>query len=139
MTFETLGSQRCTARSSQHDRACQAWAVRGSNVCVAHGGAAPQVKRKAEERLRSLVNPALAALARLIGDADAGRRGAESEAVQLGAIKDVLDRAGYTATQKLAVSGDLTVRSPVDLELDDLAQALRDNDRPPAETPANPD
>lgn len=30
---------------------CDAWAVRGGTVCVAHGGAAPQVRQKARERL----------------------------------------------------------------------------------------
>jgi hypothetical protein len=30
---------------------CAAWAVRGATVCVAHGGAAPQVRRAARRRL----------------------------------------------------------------------------------------
>ena len=30
---------------------CRAWAVRGAEVCVAHGGAAPQVKAAASQRI----------------------------------------------------------------------------------------
>lgn len=41
------GNKRCSAKSSRTGKPCQAWAVVGTNVCVAHGGAAPQVKAKA--------------------------------------------------------------------------------------------
>ena len=45
---------RCIARSSQTGLPCRAYAIHGGTVCVAHGGAAPQVKRKAEERIVEL-------------------------------------------------------------------------------------
>lgn len=41
---------KCTGRRSNGER-CGAWAVRGTTVCVAHGGAAPQVRAKAAARL----------------------------------------------------------------------------------------
>lgn len=41
---------RCTARRT-NGQPCRAWAIHGGYVCVAHGGAAPQVKRAAQRRL----------------------------------------------------------------------------------------
>ena len=42
---------RCSAHRSRDGQPCQAWAVRGGSVCVAHGGAAPQVRLAAQRRL----------------------------------------------------------------------------------------
>ncbi len=44
-------AQRCTARSKRTGEPCQAYAIEGGTICAAHGGRAPQVKRKAAERL----------------------------------------------------------------------------------------
>jgi hypothetical protein len=60
-----------------------------------HGGAAPQVRKKAEERIRELVHPAIDTLSALLE--------AEGESVALGAAKDILDRAGYKSGDTLRV------------------------------------
>jgi hypothetical protein len=46
-------TNRCTAHRQRDGKPCGAWAVRGTNVCRIHGGAAKQVKRKAKERLEA--------------------------------------------------------------------------------------
>lgn len=55
LTVEQLTARhprvRCTAHSSRHGRPCRAWAMRGSTVCVAHGGRAPQVRDAADRRV----------------------------------------------------------------------------------------
>lgn len=86
--------QRC-GKHTRSGRDCHNWAIRGGTVCRMHGGAAPQVKAKAEDRLRAMVTPALDRLEKLIED--------ESPSVALSAVKDVLDRAGYGAKQRLEV------------------------------------
>jgi len=53
-----------------------------------HGGAAPQNRRKAEERLALLVDPALEALADLVDFGESGQ-------IRLRAAKVILDYAGY--------------------------------------------
>jgi hypothetical protein len=79
-------------------------------VCIAHGGASQQVRRRAQERLAALVDPAITELAKLIRDAD-------GDSVKLAAIRDVLDRAGYKAADKLeqASSVEITVRYADDI------------------------
>jgi hypothetical protein len=121
---------RCTAHSSRTGEPCRRWASHGTNVCTSHGARAPAVKRKAEERIRELVNPALAALARLIGDADLDRAGAESEAVRLQAARDILDRAGYSATQKVKIDGELIVETETDRAIREDLRALAQNSGP---------
>lgn len=95
MTLQTHGLP-CTAHSSRTGEPCRAWARRGSNVCVTHGGRAPQVKAKAEDRIRSLVDRAIDRLDKLIDD--------PSPSIALATVKDVLDRAGYAAKQRIEIS-----------------------------------
>lgn len=66
-----------------------------------HGGRAPQVKLAAEERIRALVQPSLDRIERTIGD-DANPQ------LALTAARDILDRAGYRATDAQA---DLSAQS----------------------------
>lgn len=46
---EPMNDRRCTGHTKVGR--CKKWAIRGGNVCRKHGGAAPQVKAKAKERL----------------------------------------------------------------------------------------
>lgn len=58
---------RCKARSSRTGERCKRPPIRGGAVCHTHGGATPQVKRKAAERLKALQAPAVDALERALG------------------------------------------------------------------------
>lgn len=130
-----LGSVKCSATAKTTGEQCTQWAMHGGTVCRMHGGEAPQVRAKANERIAAMVYPALKRVETLIGaEDDEEVNDPGLEAVRLRAAFGILDRAGYTATQKLAVSGDLTVRSPVDLEMEEIARRIRDNDRERQET-----
>ncbi|MDE0830495.1 MAG: hypothetical protein OSB03_14960 [Vicinamibacterales bacterium] len=59
-------SKQCTATSKQAKRRCRQPAIRGGTVCRFHGGAAPQVKLAAKDRIAGLVDPALDALQRAL-------------------------------------------------------------------------
>jgi hypothetical protein len=48
----------------QTSKRCKNASIPGGRVCRYHGGAAPQVQKKASERLRELEHPAIDALAR---------------------------------------------------------------------------
>lgn len=47
-----LDRPRCSATSKRSGERCKASPVRGATVCNKHGGSAPQVKRKAAERVQ---------------------------------------------------------------------------------------
>ena len=57
-----MNADRCTATARSSGERCKRTAPPGSRVCRAHGGAAPQVRRKAAERVAT--DQALAELAR---------------------------------------------------------------------------
>ena len=69
-------------------------------MCRSHGGAAPQVKRAARERLNDLIDPAINELGRRLEDPD-------NPALSLRAATDVLDRTGYKPTDHVEHSGEL--------------------------------
>jgi hypothetical protein len=58
-----------------------------------HGGSAPQVKAAAAERIKALAPSALDVLEQLLKS--------DTENIQLAAARDLLDRAGYGAKQKI--------------------------------------
>ena len=93
---------KCTAKSKSTGKQCARDAIAGGRVCRVHGGAAPQVKRSAQERLLALVDPALAVLSKALRDA-------KQPKIAFDAARDVLDRAGYKQTERLEVSGELSV------------------------------
>ncbi|MGH9345059.1 MAG: terminase small subunit [Terriglobia bacterium] len=60
-------SRKCSAKSKQSGARCKQPAIAGGTVCRWHGGAAPQVKRKAEERLEATKERVLLEYCRLAG------------------------------------------------------------------------
>lgn len=77
---------------------CKKNPIKGATVCRVHGGAAPQVRKRAQERLQAAADILMAQLLKIASSA-------ESEAVRLSAVNSALDRAGYSAASmvKLAV------------------------------------
>ncbi len=78
-------ARRCRAHSSRTGEPCKNLALQGGTACRYHGGAAPHVKAAARARLD---NAAEVMAKQLLGLALT----AESEGVQLAAVKDALDR-----------------------------------------------
>lgn len=81
----------CTARRT-NGKPCGATAIKGGRVCRTHGGAAPQVREAARERLLSLVDPALGVLARAVRKRQA--KSWEPSPTELRAVSEILTRAG---------------------------------------------
>lgn len=104
---------RCTATNRQGGP-CQRYPIRGAAVCRMHGGAAPQVKAKAEERLRALQAPALAALEELIEQADPRTRVKIAEMV--------FDRTGLHPKQTTQIEGAVSIEQTNEWRL--VRQAL---------------
>ncbi len=114
---------RCTAKANSTGKNCRRRAIKGGRVCQVHGGAAPQVKRKARERFNDLVDPAINLLAVVINN---DKMPAPSRVT---AAKDILDRAGYKPVEQIH---DVTQESEESKELrkeftlEDLRK-IRDN------------
>lgn len=91
---------QCTATNRQQQR-CKRAPIPGGTVCRMHGGAAPQVKEAAMERLRRLQHPAIDALEWLITQRD-------FPSAAMSAARDVMDRTEGKAPESLSleVSGD---------------------------------
>lgn len=87
---------RCTATNRQGKR-CGKWPIPGGSVCRMHGGAAPQVMLKAQDRLNAMEIPALIRLDELMHQK-------EFPSVAIAAVKDALDRIRGKAHESLAVS-----------------------------------
>lgn len=47
----TIPAVKCSATAKRSGHRCRRWAIAGATVCQVHGGAAPQVQRKAAERV----------------------------------------------------------------------------------------
>jgi hypothetical protein len=87
----------CSARRTD-GQPCKGQAITGARVCRKHGGAAPQVRAKALERIAAAFDPALAYLLR-------ASRQKEITAAGVTAARDLLDRAGFAAVARQEVSG----------------------------------
>ncbi|RZL78262.1 MAG: hypothetical protein EOP32_22330 [Rhodococcus sp. (in: high G+C Gram-positive bacteria)] len=73
--------------------------MKGQNVCKNHGGAAPQARRKAAERILLAQDLAAAKLVELMNDPNV------PPGVQRMAAADLLDRGGNVAAHVLAIPG----------------------------------
>ncbi len=79
------GRLRCSAHSKQKGTRCGRTAIPGGTVCRYHGGAAPQVKLKAQERLAAFQDQAINRLMDLALQK-------EYPSTAFAAVRDVLDR-----------------------------------------------
>ena len=91
-------NRQCTAKSKRSGERCRRAAIRGGSVCMMHGGKSPQVLATARQRLALLVDPALAVFEERLKDD-------MEPALQLTAARDLLDRTGYSAKQKVELTG----------------------------------
>jgi hypothetical protein len=92
-----LGYVSCTATSKHSGVRCKRRPIPGGAVCVKHGGGAPQVQRRAEERLLELQHPAITRLGELVAQG-------EFPSVAIAAVKDVLDRTMGRPTERVDVT-----------------------------------
>jgi hypothetical protein len=83
---------RCNG-TLQSGKRCRREAIEGSVVCEIHGGLAPQVRRRAAERVLLTADEAIQVIKSLISDPTV------PAGVRLKAAQDLADRAGLAATQ----------------------------------------
>jgi hypothetical protein len=87
---------RCTATNRQGNR-CGKSPIPGGAVCRMHGGAAPQVKQKAQERLAAYQDRAIDRLFQLVEQTS-------FPSTAFAAVRDVLDRTMGKPAESVAVA-----------------------------------
>lgn len=107
---DSLVGVRCTATNRQGNR-CGKPPIAGGTVCRMHGGAAPQVKQAALERLMAYQDRAIDRLFGLVE-----QQAYPSTAYQ--AVRDVLDRTMGKPHESVSVTGkdqgplEIIIRKP---------------------------
>jgi hypothetical protein len=112
---------RCSAKANRSGQRCRRAAIAGGRVCPSHGGRAPQVKRRAAERV------ALAQVRSMLGVAEA----ADPRRVLLAAVKAcaaLLDGAQAAVAADDADAGDLTQLSSAAVTVARVAKLAVDAD-----------
>lgn len=105
---DPMEKPRCTATNRQGKR-CGKEPIPGGTVCRMHGGAAPQVKQAAMDRLMELQPHALNRMGKLI-DQEA------FPTVAYAASRDVLDRTMGKPTEQQTVEHSGTIRMIHEIE-----------------------
>ena len=106
-------SRRCTATANRTGDRCKNAAIKGSNVCRVHGGSAPQVQKKAQERLDEMADSTTANIQQDIEELQEEFDAAETAEEKLEIVAElrkhwklILDRTGHGPTEKREVGGD---------------------------------
>jgi phage terminase small subunit len=74
----------CNGRSSQTGKPCKKPPIKGGFVCMTHGGAAPQVRKAADQRIKTMLEQAL----------DPDRSLVEMARVAFSDIRELFDEKG---------------------------------------------
>lgn len=124
----------CSARTTA-GFPCKRPPIKGSNVCRAHGGAAPQVRAAAQVRILMSADAAAAKLIEMIHSKKV------ADNVKLAAVRDLLDRANLSGTQNIEVGvtkrsfEDVTSDVVMDLFMGDMdivdAEVIEEDDNSP--------
>lgn len=94
-----LDPLRCKARSrNRHQGQCKRRPIPGGTVCRYHGGASPQVQRKAMERLMAYQDRAIDRLFGLVEQED-------YPSTAYSAVRDVLDRTMGRPSERVELTG----------------------------------
>jgi len=103
---------RCTATAKSTGERCKNPAVKGTNVCYQHGGAAPQVQKKAQERLDRMADAVTADMEDRVDDLlelyDAAPP--DEKARIMGELRklwvNILDRTGHGPSETRELTGE---------------------------------
>jgi hypothetical protein len=103
--------RRCRAHSARTGDRCKKAAILGGTVCATHGGSAPQVRRRADERLRDLQPSAVIRLEEALGavQRQLDRHGlvvdvGPDHAIRVRTAQAILDRTGMGPSQRIDVN-----------------------------------
>jgi hypothetical protein len=117
---------QCIAHRKNGDR-CKRYASHGTTVCTSHGARAPQVRRKAQQRILEASDKAAAKLIELMSSPKV------ADNVKLAAARDLLDRANIVGTQQVAIEVGVKPAWEAALEAEGMIEYITVEDREPAD------
>lgn len=113
-------ADRCTATARTTGERCKLPSLPGRNVCRMHGGKAPQVERKAQERLDRMADETTVDIENNIADLQAEYEATDDPQDKLAIAKElrrlwkiILDRTGHGPTEKREVDADVSLDEPI--------------------------
>jgi hypothetical protein len=108
-----MTENQCTATAKSTGERCKRPAIKGGTVCYQHGGAAPQVQQKAQERLDSMADDVTADMEAAISDLFDQLEDIEDPEQQLAMMRElrqqwvaILDRTGHGPTETTEMTGE---------------------------------
>ena len=105
--------RQCTATAKSTGERCKRAAIKGGEVCPMHGGSAPQVKKKAQDRLDEMADSVTANVQADIEDLQEEYDNTDDPEEKLAIVgemrkllKLVLDRTGHGPSEKREITGE---------------------------------
>lgn len=105
--------RQCTATAKSTGERCQRAAIKGGNVCHVHGGAASQVRKKADERLEEMADSTTATVQEKLSDLESEYENAEDAEEKLAIMSEmrrhwkiILDRTGHHPKETRELTGE---------------------------------
>ncbi|MFC0248268.1 hypothetical protein ACFFIO_07115 [Citricoccus parietis] len=133
MELKTEGASRCKARRTNGEP-CRNYPIKGATVCRKHGGGAPQVRKKAAERIAEAADNAAELLVLFMQDSKNDIK------VRVQIAQDLLNRAGYAGKNavdlKVSVFDQAVSSGEFLVDLGETDERPAVEEAPPAPTPS---
>lgn len=114
------GYRRCTANAKGSGDRCKRAPIPGGTVCNMHGGGSPSARRKGQNNLMEMLDPANARIARIISNPNTK----DTDLIRI--WENLLDRLGYPRNMEIGVEDirDQILNAVAEVDEDTLQEII---------------